>query len=281
MLMSLVNTQTSYVLRIDLIGRITYWNNKFELEYGWSYRRTGIRGASALDSICEYHHDRLRESVRTCVTEAGHVIRVEFDKPRGDGQINKTLWEFICLTDEQGVPMEIQCMGIDITEQRRADERIKESERKYRSLFFDSPEAYLIIQNGKFIECNSSATTLIGGNRTDIIGKSPEMISPPFQSENQSSRDLAVHYIGQVDAHQVVEFEWIHTRIDGSEFLSLVRLSNMQYDGEKAIFVVLRDISSEKESAEQLRRLSYVIDQSPTSIFITNFGPRKWMKIAL
>jgi len=270
MLMSLVNTQTSYVLRTDLIGRITYWNNKFELEYGWSYRRTGIRGASALDSICDYHHARLRESVITCVTELGQVIRVELDKPREDGQVNTTLWEFICLTDEQGVPMEIQCMGIDITEQRRADERIKESERKYRSLFFDSPEAYLIIQNGKFIECNSSATTLIGGNRTDIIGKSPEMISPPFQSENQSSRDLAGHYIRQVDAHKVVEFEWVHTRIDGSEFLSLVRLSNMQYDGEKAIFVVLRDISSEKESAEQLRRLSYVIDQSPTSIFITN-----------
>lgn len=272
MLMSLVNTQTSYVIRTDLMGRITYWNNKFELEYGWSYRRTGIRGASALDSICEYHHARLKESVITCVTEPGHVIRVELDKPREDGRINTTLWEFLCLTNEQGVPVEIQCMGIDITEQRRADERIKESERKYRSLFFDSPEAYLIIQNGKFIECNSSATKLIGGSPNDIIGKSPDMISPPFQSENQSSRDLALHYFDRISREKVMQFEWIHKRFDGSEFLALVRLSNMQYDGEDAIFVVLRDISSEKESEEQLRKLSYVINQSPTSIFITDIA---------
>lgn len=270
MLMSLVNTQTSYVTRTDMLGRITYWNNKFDQDYGWVYRRTGIRGSSALDSICEYHHIRVNQAVENCFKDLGKVIRVELDKPREDGQIHTTLWEFLCLTDEQGVPVEIQCMGIDITEQRRADERIKESERKYRSLFFDSPEAYLIIQQGVFIECNSSAAALLGGKRSDLIGKSPDMISPTFQSENQPSRDLAMHYLGQADFQKVVEFEWIHTRMDGSEFLSLVRLSNMQYDGEKAVFVVLRDISSEKESAEQLRKLSYVINQSPTSIFITD-----------
>jgi PAS domain S-box-containing protein len=270
MLLGLVNTQTSYVIRTDLFGRISYWNNKFADEYGWAYGAGGISKGSALSSICTYHHERVNEAVAKCINNLGEVIRVELDKPGKNGEIHSTLWEFICLIDEAGLPKEIQCMGIDISEQRRADERIKESERKYRSLFFDSPEAYLILRDGIFIECNSSATTLIGGDRRDIIGKSPEMISPPFQSENQSSLDLAKHYIGQAEAQKVVEFEWIHSRMDGSEFLSLIRLSNMQYDGENAIFVVMRDISLEKESEEQLRKLSYVINQSPTSIFITN-----------
>jgi PAS domain S-box-containing protein len=270
MLMGLLKTQTSYVIRTDIFGRITYWNNKFDEDYGWAYGPAGISKGSALSSICTYHHERVNEAVGKCLVNIGEVIRVELDKPANNGLINSTLWEFVCLTDASGLPSEIQCMGLDVTEQRQADERIKESERKYRSLFFDSPEAYLILQQGIFIECNSSATTLIGGDRSDIIGKSPEMISPPFQSENQSSLDLAKHYIGQAEAQKVVEFEWIHSRMDGSEFLSLIRLSNMQYDGEKAIFVVMRDISLEKESAEQLRKLSYVINQSPTSIFITN-----------
>jgi PAS domain S-box-containing protein len=272
MLMSLVNTQTSYVLRTDMFGRITYWNNKFEEDYGWAYQREGIRRASALDSICEYHHSRVNQAVVKSVELLGKVIRVELDKPREDGTIHTTLWEFLCLTDDIGVPTEIQCMGIDITDQRRADERIKESERKYRSLFFDSPEAYLIIRDGIFIECNSSAAALMGGDRQDIIGKSPDKISPKFQADQQLSSELAVHYIAQADDKKVVQFEWIHKRFDGTEFLALVRLSAMQYDGEKAVFVVLRDISLEKESAEQLRKLSYVINQSPTSIFITNMS---------
>ncbi len=272
MLMSLVNTQTSYVIRTDMFGRITYWNNKFEEDYGWAYREKGIRKSSALDSICEYHHGRVNQAVVDSAAQLGSVIRIELDKPREDGVIQTTLWEFLCLTDEVGVPIEIQCMGIDITEQRRADERIKESERKYRSLFFDSPEAYLIISDGVFIECNASAAVLMGGNRNDIIGKSPDMISPIYQGDNQLSSALARKFIRQVENDKVVQFEWIHKRFDGSEFLALVRLSTMQYDGENAVFVVLRDISSEKESAEQLRKLSYVINQSPTSIFITNIS---------
>ena len=272
MLMSLVNTQTSYVIRIDILGRITYWNNKFEEDYGWSYKAAGIRKASALDSICEYHHSRVNQAIVQSVEQLGKVVRVELDKFREDGTVHTTLWEFLCLTDDIGVPTEIQCMGIDITEQRRADERIKESERKYRSLFFDSPEAYLIILDGIFIECNSSAAALMGGNRQDIIGKSPVQMSPEYQMDNELSTDLAGKYIQQTNEEKVVHFEWIHKRFDGTEFLSLVRLSAMQYDGDQAVFVVLRDISSEKESAEQLRKLSYVIDQSPTSIFITNMS---------
>jgi PAS domain-containing protein len=103
MLMSLVNTQTSYVTRTDMLGRITYWNNKFEQDYGWVYRRTGIRGSSALDSICEYHHIRVNQAVENCFKDLGKVIRVELDKPREDGQIHTTLWEFLFLTDEQAV----------------------------------------------------------------------------------------------------------------------------------------------------------------------------------
>jgi PAS domain S-box-containing protein len=270
MLMSLVNTQTSYVIRTDIFGRITYWNNKFEEDYGWAYREKGIRKSSALDSICEHHHGRVNQAVVDSVAQSGSVIRIEFDKPREDGVIQTTLWEFLCLTDEVGVPTEIQCMGIDITEQRRADERLKESERKFRSLFFDSPEAYLIIRDGIFIECNSSAGVLFGCTRNDLVGKTPAMISPEYQADQQKSDELALNFLQRADEEKFVQFEWTHKRLDGTEFLASVRLSAMQYDGEKAVFVVLRDISLEKESAEQLRKLSYVINQSPTSIFITN-----------
>ena len=272
MLLGLVNTQTSYVIRTDMMGRITYWNNKFEEDYAWAYGDQGISKGYSLSSICSHHHERVNETVLRCLENMGKVFRVELDKPGINGQINTTLWEFVCLMDEAGVPTEIQCMGIDITEQRRADERIKESERKYRSLFFDSPEAYFILKDGVFIECNSSAAALFGGLRQDIIGKSPEMISPEFQAGNEPSGPLALDYIAQVNQKKVVQFEWTQKRMDDSHFLSLVRLSAMQYDGENAVFVVMRDISSEKESEEQLRKLSYVINQSPTSIFITNMA---------
>ncbi|MBK8026980.1 MAG: PAS domain S-box protein [Chloroflexi bacterium] len=115
-LRSLIESQTNYVIRIDLNGSLTYWNKKYQEEFGWLYEPDGLAGGSPLNSILEYHHPRIPITVEKCLAQLDTSFKVELDKPSRDGGIRNTLWEFICLTDDLGKPESFQCMGIEITE---------------------------------------------------------------------------------------------------------------------------------------------------------------------
>ena len=127
-LKNLLSSQTNYVLRTDMSGRHTYWNGKFEEDFGWVYGESGIMYSDALMSICSHHHNRTNEVVEECIKNPGKIIKVELDKPTKDSQeIKTTLWEFICVTDSNDNPLEIQCMGIDITDRKKAEKELKDA----------------------------------------------------------------------------------------------------------------------------------------------------------
>jgi GAF domain-containing protein len=75
-LQNLVNTLTSYVLRTDMEGRHTYWNGKFEADFGWIYPEHGLSNADSLLSICDYHHPRTIDVVEKCVQSPGVAFKV-------------------------------------------------------------------------------------------------------------------------------------------------------------------------------------------------------------
>lgn len=141
-LSNLVNSQTNYVLRTDLEGRYTYWNHKYESEFGWIHESTGMASSFAIEAICQHHHQRTRDVVERCLQNPGMIVKIELDKPARNGGVLTTLWEFVCLTNAAGNPAEIQCIGIDITASKEKEKAIRESEEKYRTLFHYSPDAY-------------------------------------------------------------------------------------------------------------------------------------------
>ncbi|MEX2371325.1 MAG: PAS domain S-box protein [Bacteroidales bacterium] len=269
-LKNLVNSQTNYVLRTDLEGKHTYWNKKFEEEFGWLYPETGLAGVDALLSICEYHHQRTRETVQRCLNNPGEIIKIELDKPARDGSVRTTFWEFVCLSDENNIPTEIQCMGIDISDRRKAEDELLRSEKNYKNLFFNSPDGYLIIKDGKFIECNNAAVALLGGDRAWVIDKEPGLLSPEYQPNGRKSDEFSREKIRETFEKGTNLFEWTHKRADGTEFIARVKLSMMNYEGNQVLFTTWRDITKQRESEDRIRKLSGAVEQSPISIIITD-----------
>lgn len=106
-------------------------NKKFVDVYGWLYPDGQIIGKNGMSSICPHDHSKVMVAVRTCVAEPGRLIKVEIDKPAIDGSILTTIWDFICLTDHEGAPSEMQCMGIDITDRIQAERTLKESVERF------------------------------------------------------------------------------------------------------------------------------------------------------
>lgn len=65
----------------------------------------------------------------------------------------------------------VNIYGMDITERKRAEQNLKESEEKYRDLYESAPNAYLSVKPDKsIIRCNNAAVKLLGYNKEELIG---------------------------------------------------------------------------------------------------------------
>lgn len=273
-LKSLLNSQTNYILRTDLYGRHTFWNHKFEEDFGYLYHKKGLEESDSLTSICEYDHEKAIEVVKKCIAEPNKSFPVELDKPSKNGGIMTTRWEFVCLTDAQGNPYEMQCEGLDISDIRKAEKELKESEKKYRFLFEEAPEGYLVIKDGVFVECNHTSEKMIGGSRKDIIGKHPFDISPKFQPDGELSEVKAEAILKSTLMTGGAKFEWVHTKTDGTEFLTEIKLSKIEMDGQEVIFTTWKDITESRKLAQALEesesRFSQIAEHSGAVIWETD-----------
>ncbi|MCB9145304.1 MAG: PAS domain S-box protein [Anaerolineales bacterium] len=139
-LKSLIDSQSHFVIRVNMAGKYSYWNSRFEKEFGWMFEPQGIQNSDVMTAVCEYHHQRVRKVVEQCVAQPGAVFSVEVDKPARDGGVRTTLWEFVCLTDDQNQPVEVQCMGIELTERKQSERLIAAQRDLARLAALGKPE---------------------------------------------------------------------------------------------------------------------------------------------
>lgn len=158
----------------------------------------------------------------------------------------------------------------DISERKKAQDSLAASELKYKTLFYDSPGGYLIVRDGIFIDCNHASETLIRGDRSMLLGKTPGQISPEYQLNGRKSEEYAIELIRETFEKGNNSFEWMHQRFDGSDFLAVINLSVIDYEGSPVLLVTWQDITEQRAAEEQLRKLSRAVEQSPVSIVITN-----------
>jgi PAS domain S-box-containing protein len=144
----------------------------------------------------------------------------------------------------------------------------RKDEQNYKALFQNSPDAYLLLEEGTFIECNEATEELFRKDRAYIVGKSPGQLSPAYQPDGKPSEECAEEMIRITKERRKHSFEWVHQRFDGSVFTAKVSTCSVTYNEKPVIFVSLKDITEEKQAEAMIRKLSQVIEQSSLSIFI-------------
>ena len=155
----------------------------------------------------------------------------------------------------------------DITKRREAERRLRESEEKFRSVAEESPNMIYINKGGKVVYVNQRCVDMMGYCREEFYDPgfsflsliAPEYV--PLVLEN-----LAKHKSGQeISAYEYVLFTKDHKRIVG---LHTTRLMN--YESESAILGIVTDITESRQVEEELRKLHRAVEQSPTSVVITD-----------
>ena len=83
----------------------------------------------------------------------------------------------------------VRITGIrDISKQTQAEEALQESEKKFRDLFEKSEDALLIIENGKFVDCNQATVRMLHyKDKSEFLNTHPSALSPEKQPDGKSS----------------------------------------------------------------------------------------------
>lgn len=109
------------------------------------------------------------------------------------------------------------------------------------------PSAILIIDsNGAFIECNKNALSLFQIEKSEhILGKGPDVISPPFQKNGKESGVKIRDCIQKAHQEGRVSFYWEHIRMNGELFPAKVTLSVSVYEGKPCLLASVVDITGQ------------------------------------
>lgn len=142
----------------------------------------------------------------------------------------------------------------DISDRKRTEQENKELKDHYQVLFHDSPDAHLLmaLEGGTIVECNKAAEVMLRGTREQILGLTPDQISPEFQPDGRTSLESVLENISISLDKGYHRFEWVHRRLDGENFWAEVTISPTTVDGHQVLFVAWRDISDWKQTEQAL-----------------------------
>jgi len=140
----------------------------------------------------------------------------------------------------------------DVTEKKRAEELLRESEERYRSAVDQVGDYIVIHRNGEILFANKSAAHVAGlENGEDLIGKSILDLAHADSMEVVRERLAQLKEGGDV-------IPWMEQRFkkaDGGEIFSELISRRISYKSSPAVLVVVRDITERKRAEEEHRRL--------------------------
>jgi len=157
----------------------------------------------------------------------------------------------------------------DATEQNTERKRLDENVLKYKTLFDNANDAIFLMNEERFIECNSKTLDMFGCTREEILGETPFKFSPLTQPDGRNSKEKGIELLKKASNGEQKFFEWQHCKSDGSLFDAEVSLNKVKINSENMMQAIVRDISDRKR-AELLQDAVYKISQTTNTALDLN-----------
>jgi len=154
-------------------------------------------------------------------------------------------------------------------EKYRLEEEIQRSEARYRTLVEDSGEAISVTVNGIIVYVNRRRLELTGhSDRSELISH------VGLENVHPDDVDKVNEWIATRSQSDLVPFhqEFRVVRLDGSVIHVVDHVSEVEWQGEKAVMHILRDVTEERRMEEALRtsqeRLTSFMDSAPDRFYL-------------
>jgi PAS domain S-box-containing protein len=149
---------------------------------------------------------------------------------------------------------EVVAVYDDVTEQRQAQEQIRESEERYRRLFNAVTDAIFVLpvdEEGRpesFVEVNQTACQRLGYTRDELLRMNP------FHINQDQDRDRIQARLKDVIEQRHSLYQTVHQAKDGTPIPVEIRSHRFDFKGRPMILAVARDLGERRNLENQLRQ---------------------------
>lgn len=136
---------------------------------------------------------------------------------------------------------------------KRKTYEIKKQKDTFETLFEKSSDGILIIEDGKFIQCNEKIVEMLHyHSKEDLLNTRPSELSPEFQPDGRRSDEKSEEMIALALKKGSYQFEWVHTKANGKNFIADITLTAITLSNRNVLHVIWRDISEKKKVQQEL-----------------------------
>ncbi|MDS4020024.1 MAG: ATP-binding protein, partial [Candidatus Competibacter sp.] len=246
----------------NMVTNAIRWDPRMFLIYGLAPTPDGM--VTYRDWADAVHPDDLPQqeaALRETVRRLGEGSREFRIRRRSDGELCFIQAVEVVRADAKGNAHWVVGTNFDVTSRRLAERALKESEARFRSLFYDTRQPLLAFEDGHFIDANRAARDLLGyAALEEILGKTPLDFTLEFQPDGRRSAEKVQEVVSNALAEGSSRFEWEHVRKDGSRFIVDVMTTLIRIGNRSVIYVAWTDITESKRQATVERYRSRVLE---------------------
>ncbi len=242
---SLLNSTPDAIVIYDTEGRPTYVNDAFVKTLGWSLPEM----IKERPLMSEFDNDMTRSRIQAVVQDGIplSLFRTCFQTKFGI-PVDVTL-SASRFNDHEGSPAGMLMILRDITEQKRAEEALRESEERYRLLVDQAPVGIAVHVDGEVVFVNKAGATMLGADPGHFIGT--PVLNRVHPEIRHKAREGIRRMLEDGRTEPLIEQKWL--RADGSVAHVHVAASGIIYKGKPGIQAVFTDMSELKEARRELR----------------------------
>lgn len=234
---SFFKNSANFIVIVDKNGLILDINRIVK-----GHKRADVIGASAYEFVSEGERSKMRSAIKKVfkngapqeykITGVGaNRLTANYSSRLSPVIVNKKI-------------VAVAIDTIDITAEESIKSKLLQSESKYKKLSESAFEGIVIHQNGKVVEINAAIQRIFGYSEKQIIGQ------PIFKFISPAYHQTAIQKLSGKD-EQVYEMQML--RKGNKPFWAELVAREIEYNGDRARVVAIRDIDLQKKYEENLR----------------------------
>ena len=276
---TLIRTANVMILGLDPEGRIEIFNEAAEKMTGYS--EAEIRGRSWFDTVVPRKRFPETWNAFQEARAAGEALPLIFENPvlTKSGEQRLVSWQNRSLFRD-GMPEGSISFGMDITDQRSAEEALRQSEERYRLLFERNLAGmYRSMRDGTLLDCNEAFANILGfSSREEILQQNARSLYF-YESDRKAVLD-EVAASGSVSAR-----ETCLRRRDGTAAWVVDSITFVPPGGDNPAMLEgsIVDISDRRNAEEAVRvseeRYRFLFERNPLPMWVYEIETLKFVDV--
>jgi PAS domain S-box-containing protein len=259
LLASIVDSSDDAIIGKTLDGIIVSWNRGAQKIYGYSADE--VRGKSASILIPPGHPNEFPQLLER-IRQGQRIEHYETIRMRKDGKKICASLTISPIKDTTGKIIGASTIAWDITEQKRIEIALRESEARFRSITQSATDAIISADSDdNIISWNKGAQTIFGYTEEEASGKSVTLIIP---EKYRDAHKKGLERVNSTGETRIIgkTVEMVGMRKDGSEFPLELSLSTWKIGTRRLYSGIIRDVTERKQSEEKLKQTLAELERS-------------------